>query len=147
MRTTEAAVLRRAVTALASRARAERKGDLTLNQVAVLGRVLVDGPLTPGEIGAALGMAPQALTRPLAALEKQGHVVRMPDPTDGRGALIAATQAGRRAMRAEMEPRDRWVAAAVAAVCTEEEQELLRQAAEVMVRVAAHGSGVAPVEP
>jgi DNA-binding MarR family transcriptional regulator len=126
---------------------AELADELTLNQVAVLGRVLVDGSLTPGEIGAGLGMAPQALTRPLAALDRRGYVVRMPDPADGRGALIAATAAGRKAMRAEMAPRDRWVATAVAAVCTEEERELLARAAEVMIRVAAYGSGVAPVEP
>jgi DNA-binding MarR family transcriptional regulator len=144
---TSAPTLRRAVTALASRSRAERSGDLTLNHVAVLGRVIVEGPVTPGEIGAELGMAPQSLTRPLAALERQGFVVRMPDPTDGRGTLIAATDTGRRAMRQEMAPRERWIASAVEAVCTEEEQHLLARAAEVMLKVAAYGGGVAPVEP
>lgn len=142
-----AAQLRRSVTALASRARAEREGSLTLNHVAVLGRVIVEGPITPGEIGAQLSMTAQALTRPLAALERRGLVARMPDPDDGRGALIAVTDAGRVAMRAEMEPRNRWVAAAAAAVCTAEERELLARAAEVMERMAAYGAGVAPVEP
>jgi DNA-binding MarR family transcriptional regulator len=92
-------------------------------------------------------MSPQALTRPLAALERRGFVVRTPDPADGRGALIAATDAGRRAMRAEMEPRDRWLAQAIEAVCTDEERELLARAGEVLERVAAYGAGVAPVEP
>lgn len=147
MRTTSATAVRRAVTALASRARAERGGDLTLNLVAVLGRVLVEGPITPGEIGAQLAMSPQSLTRPLAALEREGLVTRTADPADGRGSLIVATEAGRRAMRAEMAPRDRWLAEAVGAVCTEEEQDLLERAAEVMLRVAAYGGGVAPVEP
>lgn len=150
MRTTSPATiraLRRAVTAVASRARAERAGDLSLTQVAVLGRVLVEGPITPGEVGAQLALAPQSLTRPLAALERAGLVVRTPDPADGRGALLSATERGRRAMRAEMAPRERWLAAAVAATCTPEEQELLGRAAEVLLKVAAHGSGVAPVEP
>jgi DNA-binding MarR family transcriptional regulator len=147
MRTTSAITLRRAVTAVASRARAERQGDLTLNHVAVLGRVLVEGPITPGEIGAQLAMSPQALTRPLAALEMRGYIARTPDPADGRGSLITATDAGRRAMRAEMAPRDRWMATAVTAVCTDEEQEVLARAAEILLRVAAFGGGVAPVEP
>ncbi|MEP9364498.1 MarR family transcriptional regulator [Nocardioides sp. CN2-186] len=147
MPTTSAAVLRRSVTALATRARAERGGDLSLGLVAVLGRVLVEGSLTPGEIGAQLAMTPQSLTRPLASLESKGLVRRTPDPTDGRGSLIAATDAGRRAMRAEMAPRDRWLAEAVTAVCTDEEQELLARAADVMLRVAAYGDRVVPVEP
>jgi DNA-binding MarR family transcriptional regulator len=71
----------------------------------------------------------------------------MPDPEDGRGSLIVATESGRRAMRAEMAPRDRWMAQAVSAVCSEEEQELLARAAVLMLRVAAYGGGVAPVEP
>ncbi|MBZ5737000.1 MarR family winged helix-turn-helix transcriptional regulator [Nocardioides mangrovi] len=147
MRTTSTALLRRSVTALASRARAERGGDLSLGHVAVLGRVLVDGPLTPGEIGAQLAMTPQSLTRPLASLESHGLVRRTPDPADGRGSLIDATDAGRRAMRDEMAPRDRWLTEAVNAVCTVEEQELLARAAEVMLRVAAYGDRVVPVEP
>jgi DNA-binding MarR family transcriptional regulator len=118
-----------------------------LNHVAVLGRVIVEGPITPREIGAQLSMAAQALTRPLAALERRGLVVRLPDPADGRGALIVATDAGRAAMRAEMEPRNRWVAQAAAEVCTVKERELLARAAQIMERMAAYGAGVAPVEP
>lgn len=140
-------MLRRAVNAVAARSRAERYGELTLNQVAVLGRVMVDGPLTPGEIGGRLGMSAQALTRPLAALERSGYVARTPEPSDGRAALIAPTGAGRAAMRSEMRPRDRWIAEAVSAVCTPREQAVLEQAAEIMLRVAAYGAPVAPVEP
>lgn len=146
--TSQVRTLRRAVTALASRARAERAGDLTLTQVAVLGRVAVEGPVTPGELGAQLAMSPQALTRPLAALEHAGLVVRTPDPADGRGALLAVTDLGRRAMRAEMAPRERWLGAAVEATCSAEEQELLGRAAVVMLKVAAYGrEHCAPVEP
>jgi DNA-binding MarR family transcriptional regulator len=147
VRTDMAVSLRRAIFAVAARARAERGGELTLNQVAVLGRVMVEGPITPREVGDQLAMSPQALTRPLAALERHGYVARTPDPSDGRGALLSATQTGRRAMREEMAPRDRWVAQAVEAVCTDEEQELLARAAQVLLRVAAYGGGVAPVEP
>jgi DNA-binding MarR family transcriptional regulator len=142
----DAAALRRAVTSLASRARVERGGDLTLTQVAVLGRIAVAGPVTPREVAEQLRMVPQSLTRPLAAIEAAGLITRTPDPADGRGALLHATGAGRAALRAEMAPRDRWIAAAVAAVCTPEEQRTLAAAAAIMLRVAASGGPLVPTE-
>ena len=54
VRLAEAAAVRRAATSLAARARVERRGDLTLTEVAALGRVAVDGPITPGEVAAQL---------------------------------------------------------------------------------------------
>jgi DNA-binding MarR family transcriptional regulator len=143
---TDTSLIRRAVTSLASRARAERRGELTLTQVAVLGRVAVDGPVTPREVAGQLRMVPQSLTRPLAALEAAGLMRRTPDPSDGRGALLHVTTEGLAALRAEMAPRDRWLATAIGAVCTAEEQRILTAAAHIMLRVADHGDGVAPVE-
>jgi DNA-binding MarR family transcriptional regulator len=141
-----ATTIRRAATALASRARAERGGELSLNQTAVLGRVAVQGLITPGEVADQLRMLPQSLTRTFAMLETNGLVRRMPDPGDGRQSLLVLTTQGRAALRAEMAPRDRWLARAMTAVLSEEEcQELLR-AAELMLRVADFDSGVAPVE-
>jgi len=152
MRTTaavlkEASALRRAATSLASRARVERAGELTLTQVAVLGRIAVDGPITPREVAGRLRMVPQSLTRPLAALEVAGLVRRTPDPSDGRGALLHVTGDGLAALRAEMAPRDRWLAQAMAAVCGDDERATLATAAQIMLRVADYGGGVAPVEP
>ena len=143
----EATAIRRATTSLAARARVERRGDLTLNQVAALGRILVRGPVTPGELADQLATLPQSLTRTVQALEARGLIRRTPDPTDGRGSLLAATPAGRRAMRDEMAPRDRWVAQAMAAVCTPEERQTLVAAAGILHRLVEHGGGVAPVEP
>jgi DNA-binding MarR family transcriptional regulator len=140
----EAAILRRAATALAARARAERGGELTLTQVAVLGRIAVEGPITPREVAAELRMVPQSLTRPLAALESAGLVRRTPDPEDGRGALLHVTAAGRAALRAEMAPRDRWLARAISATCTAHERRTLAAAADIVATV---GAGVAPIEP
>jgi DNA-binding MarR family transcriptional regulator len=143
----EAGLLRRAATALAARARVERRGELTLTQVAVLGRIAVEGPITPREVAAQLRMVPQSLTRPLAALESAALVRRTPDPEDGRGALLHVTARGRAALRAEMAPRDRWLAGAIAAACTADERRTLTAAADIMLRVAAVGAGVAPIEP
>lgn len=143
----EARRLRQAVTALAARARAERGGALSLNQVAVLGRVAVQGPITPGEIADQLRALPQSLTRTFAALEHAGLLRRTPDPADGRQSLLALTPAGREALRAEMGPRDRWLARAMAAVLSPDEQRVLVEAAELMERLVEFGGRVAAVEP
>jgi DNA-binding MarR family transcriptional regulator len=151
MRTTsrqrdQARTIRRAATALAARARAERGGTLSLNQVAVLGRIVVHGPITPGEVAAQLRMLPQSLTRTFAALEAAGYVRRMSDPDDGRQALLIATADGRSAINAEMAPRDRWLSRAMAALLTEDERALLTRSAELMARLAEFESDVALAE-
>jgi DNA-binding MarR family transcriptional regulator len=151
MRTTstqlsDATIVRRATTALAARARAERRGDLSLNQVAVLGRVATHGPVTPGEVASQLGMLPQSLTRTFAALEAARLLRRMPDPADGRQALLAVTAEGRAALRAEMAPRDRWVARAMAATLTADERRTVLEAAVLLERLVKFGGGVAVVE-
>jgi DNA-binding MarR family transcriptional regulator len=142
----EATIVRRATTALAARARAEREGRLSLNQLAVLGRVAAHGPITPGEVAAALGMLPQSLTRTFAALEDAGLLRRTPDPADGRQALLGVTGEGRTALRAEMAPRDRWIARAMAATLTPDERRTVLEAATLLERLVEFGGAIAVVE-
>ena len=52
--------------------------------------------LTPKEISAATFVTPSGLTNRLSRLEKMGLISRHADPTDGRGALIKITAAGKR---------------------------------------------------
>jgi DNA-binding MarR family transcriptional regulator len=106
----------------------------------------MEGPITPGEVAEQLRMLPQSLTRTFSALETSGLVRRTPDPGDGRQSLLVVTAAGSAALRAEMAPRDRWLAGAMSAVLTEEECQELLHAAGLMLRVAAFDSGVAMVE-
>ena len=152
MRTTstqlqEAATIRRAATALVARARVECVGALSLNQMAALGRIVTLGPITPGEVADQLRMLPQSLTRTFAALERSGLIRRMPDPEDGRQSLLAATRDGREALRAEMAPRDRWLARTMADALSADERRALVDAAALMQRVVAAGGGVAVIEP
>jgi DNA-binding MarR family transcriptional regulator len=138
--------VRHGVTALAARARIERQGGMSLNQVAVLVRVVRHGPVTPGEVAAHLRMQPQSLTRTFAALEAAGYVRRTQDPTDGRQSLLLATATGRGALADEMAPRDTWVRAAMEHVLTPAERELLVVAAQLMSRLAEFDAAVAPAE-
>ena len=129
--------VRRAVIGLARRLRQEHhEASLTALALSVLGHLHRRGPLTPGDLAGAERVQPQSLTRRLAALEASSLVIRQPDPADGRRSLLAITESGQSALRAEMEQRDAWLASAMAEQLTVTEIELLRLAASLLERLA-----------
>jgi DNA-binding MarR family transcriptional regulator len=130
-----ATTIRRGATSLASRARVQRRGTLSLNQTAVLGILTRTGALTPTEIADRMNLSLQALTRTLASLQEAGSVTRMPDPGDRRQSMVAITEIGRSALRAEMRPRDLWMARVIQAELTPAERDLLVIAARLMERL------------
>lgn len=67
--------------------------------VAVLGKVIDDGPMRMSDLADAVRMHPAALTRQVQALEAEGYVERSADPNDGRASVVAVTSAGRLAHR------------------------------------------------
>jgi DNA-binding MarR family transcriptional regulator len=67
--------------------------------VAVLGKVIDDGPMRMSDLADAVRTHPAALTRQVQALEAEGYVERSADPTDGRASVVAVTSAGRLAHR------------------------------------------------
>lgn len=141
-----ARTIRRGATGFAARARAERRGVLSLNQTAVLGLLARQETITPGEVAHRLRTQPQALTRTFAALEEQGWARRLPDPSDGRQSLLTITAAGREVLADEMRPRDAWVASALDRELTEAEVELLVVAARLLERLAEVDAAVAPAD-
>jgi DNA-binding MarR family transcriptional regulator len=141
-----ATVIGRAAMSLAARARAERAGVLSLNETAVLGRLATRGPMTAGEVATQLRAQPQSLTRTFASLESAGLMRRTPDPADGRQALLGITSAGRRSLKAEMKPRDVWLASAMSRELTTAERDLLVVAARLMERLADVDAAVAVPE-
>ncbi len=144
-RLAQAAGIRRGVTLLASRARAERRGALTLNQTALLGQLYKYGAMTPGEVAHRLRTLPQALTRTFAAVEERGWLRRTPDPSDGRQSLLTITPAGVLALSDEMRPRDTWLAGALESL-TPAERQLLVLAAGLLERLAEIDAAPAPRE-
>jgi len=135
-----AATVRRGVISLGRRLRLERTATaLTGLELSVLGHLHRRGSLSPGELAAAERVQPQSLTRTLAGLEEAGLTSRLPDPTDGRRSLLAITEHGQAALRAEMEYRDAWLATAMAAQLTATEIGLLRLAGALLERVASAG--------
>lgn len=67
--------------------------------VAVLGKVIEDGPMRMSDLAEAVRTQPAALTRQVQALEAEGYVERAADPADGRASVVTATSAGRVAHR------------------------------------------------
>lgn len=69
--------------------------DLTIQQFAVLMRVLERDGQTQAEIGSHFGMPAYAISRALDHLEGTGRVVRAPHPTSRRSLTIHGTDAGK----------------------------------------------------
>jgi DNA-binding MarR family transcriptional regulator len=67
----------------------------------VLAALATDGPSRLTALAAATGIAQPAMTQLAGRLERDGLVVRLIDPEDARGTLVAITDAGR-ALRDEL---------------------------------------------
>ncbi|HEX3783893.1 MAG TPA: MarR family transcriptional regulator [Pseudonocardiaceae bacterium] len=141
-----ASAVRRGATSFASRARMERRGVLTINQTAILGQLFKCGAMTPGELARRMRSAPQSLTRTFAGMERDELIRRVPDPNDGRQSLLRITEAGWKALREEMAPRDVWTAKVMAQELTEAEQQILVVAGGLLERLAYVDLAVAPGE-
>jgi DNA-binding MarR family transcriptional regulator len=137
-----AETVRWAVSRLSSRLRAQQSGDaraLTRVGASVLANLRHSGPLTVTALASIEGLQPQSLTRVLNALEADGRLSRSPDSSDRRAQRLTITDAGRAALREHVQEGNRWLAGALEAELTPAEQEIVRLAAELLLRVADHG--------
>ena len=131
-----AVLLRDAITRLNRRVRQTRPvGDLTATQLSALISLDLAGAMTPRELADAERVQPPTMTKIVAKLEERGLVERTPHPTDRRQVILAATSEGRAVLARFERARDEWLAHRLAEL-TGAERELLRQAAEILRRVA-----------
>ena len=61
-------------------------------------------PTTPGQLSAALGLTPSAMTTVIADLVNAGLVTRTADPGDGRRAVVAITETAQDSLLAALSP-------------------------------------------
>jgi DNA-binding MarR family transcriptional regulator len=73
---------------------AEDAGGLSPTLNAALATISNHGPLTPSELAERERVRRPTATRIISSLVDLGLVSRTPDPTDGRGSLVAATPEG-----------------------------------------------------
>ena len=81
------------------RLRHEAGDDLSPSLVSVLACLERKGPLTLGELAALERVKPPSVTRMVAALESQGLVCRDADPADGRVSRVSVTADGSRTLQ------------------------------------------------
>lgn len=129
-----ASQLRVVIGQLIRRLRAEH--GFPLSQGAVLGRLDRQGPQSVSDLAIAERVRPQSMAQTVGDLEAEGHVTRTPDPVDRRRAVVQLTEQGREVLRADRRRREGWIARAIADDFSPQEQELLRDAVELLRRLA-----------
>lgn len=71
------------------------RGELSLAAASTLARLARSGPQRLNALHRPEGVTQPAMTQLIARLERDRLVTRSPDPVDGRGVVIAVTEAGR----------------------------------------------------
>ena len=131
-----ASELRLVLGQLVRRLRAEY--SFPVAQASVLSRLDRDGAQTASELAAAERVKPQSMAQTLAELEAAGLIVRRPDPADGRRSQIELTEVGRERVLEGRGRREDWLAAAIAAELSAEEQRALLAAVPLLQRLSGH---------
>src|SRR6201984_2771334 len=127
----DAVRLATAVFRLRSRIRIEaglRSTGIPISQLAVLGRVIAEGPTTAAALAAGEHVTQQAIAQSLATLKERGLVDKRADPGDGRKSLVTATAAGRALLEAIGASRAEWLTRAIDAAVKPQERPLLAEA-------------------
>jgi DNA-binding MarR family transcriptional regulator len=128
--------LRLAVMRFSRRLRNQRVDtSVTLTHLAALSTLKRHGPMSPGELAAHERVQPPSMTRVVVALEGLGMVTRTPHPTDGRQVVIDLTPAAETLLGEEARAREAWLTGRLQQL-SREEREVLREAAEIMDKLA-----------
>lgn len=115
--------------------RLRREYTFPVAQATVLSRLGREGPQTTSALAAAERVRPQSMAQTIAELAADELVARHPDPADGRQILIELTEQGRDRLHEERRRREGWLAEAIAAELTVEEQQVLIAAVPLLRRL------------
>jgi DNA-binding MarR family transcriptional regulator len=118
--TTQLAVrLSVAITRLRNRLREEAgmtSSGFTVSQLAILQRILDEGPMTAASLAAAEHVSQQSISQGVATLKDAGLVQGERDATDGRKVVISLTAAGRKMFESLLASRKAWMVQAIDAM-------------------------------
>lgn len=109
--------------------------ELTVPEQSTLLRLEHGGPTTASDLARAEQVTPQAIGPLVAGLEERGLVVRRPDPTDGRRALLSLTDAGLARLRDKRSSRVELIAKVLEENFTRAELQTLQAAAPLIERL------------
>lgn len=111
-------------------------GDLTPSQIDALLRLHREGPMTVTALAAGEGVRPQSMGATVAALEAAGHLMRAPDPADGRQSIVSLTPAFEAMLLEGRAARQDWLIRAMQTALTPAEQAQLAAAVDLLKRMA-----------
>ena len=110
-------------------------GDMTQSQLAVLGHLDRQGPLTVTALARMAGVRPQSMGATVAGLEALGLVKGSPDATDGRQTILSLTPACRELIRSGRAARHDWLLKTIQSRLTPREQAQLAAAMSLLNRL------------
>jgi len=132
----DAALLRRAVSALQRRLRAQDPdGGISPTGLAILARLMRSGVTSASEIAELETLQPQSLTRVLKSLERAKLIDRWTDEDDRRRTSIAITPRGEALLRTTIRERIAWLAGVMGTRLTAQERATVRSAAKLIERI------------
>ena len=126
--------LRLAIVRTARRMRQEAGTDLSPTLAAALATIERHGPLTPSELAAIERVKRPTATRVATSLESEELIVRAPDPSDGRGALLSISPRGRDLLRRLRKRKNAYLSRRLREL-DDGDVEALERAAEVLERM------------
>ena len=107
-------------------------------QASVLSRLDREGPQAASTLAAAERVRPQSMAETLGELQSAGLIERRPDPDDRRRSLVELTALGHERVLEGRGRREDWLAAAIAAELSPEEQRTLLAAVPLLHRLTGH---------
>lgn len=134
-----------AITRFRSRLREEAgmtSSGFTISQLAILQRILKEGPTTAACLAVAEHVSQQAIAQSVATLKEAGLVQGERDVTDGRKVLMSATPAGRDMFESLMASRKAWLVRAIDTMIGPQERPNLDITIELLERLA--GADLSP---
>jgi DNA-binding MarR family transcriptional regulator len=114
---------------MARRLRQEAGTDLSPSQVSALATIERHGPLAPSELAERERIKRPTATRILARLVEAGLVERIPDPADGRSAIVSASSEGRALVRRLRQRKTAYLARTMRDLPADDREVLARAAA------------------
>ena len=106
-------------------------------QMAVLGRLDREGPLSTSQLANAEHVRPQSMSQTVAELGADGLVIRTQDAQDGRRILVSLSDKGREELEANRVSREGWLAQALADELTDDERACLARSIDLLERLSA----------
>lgn len=129
--------LRTVVTRLIKKLRKESIAaqQLSLTERSTLGLIFQHGGLLPSELAAMEKITNQSMSQILSHLLELGLIIRTDSETDKRKVIITLTEKGEQLILKMRSEKDEWLAEAINASCTAEEQEILKKAIGPLTKI------------